>query len=64
MFAGFCCSYGENMRTINFVLNTATNEKNFDLKNDVIITCPKTSKFCVCITKRGINKIQKGKRHF
>ena len=32
--------------------------------NYVIITCPKTSKFCVCITKRGLNNIQKKKTYF
>ena len=47
-------------------------EKNFELKkvleyfspNSVIITCPKKSKFCVCITKRGLNNIQQKKTHF
>ena len=29
------------------------------LQNDVIITCLKTWKFCVCITKRDLNNIQK-----
>ena len=30
----------------------------------VLITCPKTLKFCVCITKRGFNNIQKNKHIF
>ena len=47
-------------------------KKKFELKkvlgyfypNYVIINCPKTSKFCVCIIKRGLDNMQKKKTHF
>ena len=56
---------------ISFSSRTA-NEKSFELKkvleyfypNYVIITSPKTLKFCVCITERGLDNIQKKKAHF
>ena len=46
--------------------------KKFELKkvlgyfyaNYANINCPKTSKFCACITKRGLKNIQKKKIHF
>ena len=56
---------------ISFYSGTA-NEKSFELKkvleyfqpSYVIITCLKTSKICVCITKRDLDNMQKKKNAF